>query len=307
MTNAPDPEARSWTRATQSSSPTSSRTSSSPEPESARRSPGREVAGKTGTTDNYGDAWFVGYTPELVVAVWVGYPDALTPDAHRVQRRGGRGRNASRADLEGVRREGPGGRRTRSSTLRPTSAASRSGSSAARATWQRDNGYCRGTRLDRVLLRRSARRTEADCKPNEVERAARRRHDEGRRRSRARRAAARGEASSYSTREAGRAPRPRRRPGAAARRALGATTSVIVTFATRRKHGTAPELRRLEPRRRAARGEAAEAPTRRDERAPGREGTVLRQVPQPGVAVAPEDARQARGRGRLTKLEPASE
>ena len=41
--------------------------------------PGREIAGKTGTTDNYGDAWFVGYTPELVVAVWVGYPDALRP------------------------------------------------------------------------------------------------------------------------------------------------------------------------------------------------------------------------------------
>ena len=40
---------------------------------------GRAVAGKTGTTDNYGDAWFVGYTPELVVAVWVGYPDRLGP------------------------------------------------------------------------------------------------------------------------------------------------------------------------------------------------------------------------------------
>jgi membrane peptidoglycan carboxypeptidase len=37
------------------------------------------VAGKTGTTDDYGDAWFVGYTPELAVAVWVGYPDALRP------------------------------------------------------------------------------------------------------------------------------------------------------------------------------------------------------------------------------------
>ncbi len=41
--------------------------------------PGREVAGKTGTTENYGDAWFVGYTPQLVVAVWVGYPDKLVP------------------------------------------------------------------------------------------------------------------------------------------------------------------------------------------------------------------------------------
>jgi len=37
------------------------------------------VAGKTGTTENYGDAWFVGWTNELTVAVWVGYPDELRP------------------------------------------------------------------------------------------------------------------------------------------------------------------------------------------------------------------------------------
>ena len=41
--------------------------------------PGRQVAGKTGTTENYGDAWFVGYTPQLVAAVWVGFPDKLIP------------------------------------------------------------------------------------------------------------------------------------------------------------------------------------------------------------------------------------
>jgi len=41
--------------------------------------PGRAVAGKTGTTENYGDAWFVGYTPHLVTAVWVGYPNTLKP------------------------------------------------------------------------------------------------------------------------------------------------------------------------------------------------------------------------------------
>jgi penicillin-binding protein 1A len=41
--------------------------------------PGREVAGKTGTNDDYADAWFVGYTPDLVVAVWVGYPNQLKP------------------------------------------------------------------------------------------------------------------------------------------------------------------------------------------------------------------------------------
>ena len=45
----------------------------------AARCPGRQVAGKTGTTENYGDAWFVGYTPQLVAAVWVGYPDKLVP------------------------------------------------------------------------------------------------------------------------------------------------------------------------------------------------------------------------------------
>jgi penicillin-binding protein 1A len=39
----------------------------------------RPAAGKTGTTENYGDAWFVGYTPQLAVAVWVGYPNNLTP------------------------------------------------------------------------------------------------------------------------------------------------------------------------------------------------------------------------------------
>jgi len=37
----------------------------------------RVAAGKTGTTENYGDAWFVGYTPQLAVAVWVGYPNKL--------------------------------------------------------------------------------------------------------------------------------------------------------------------------------------------------------------------------------------
>jgi penicillin-binding protein 1A len=35
-------------------------------------------AGKTGTTDNFTDAWFVGYQPNLATAVWVGYPTATT-------------------------------------------------------------------------------------------------------------------------------------------------------------------------------------------------------------------------------------
>jgi penicillin-binding protein 1A len=36
---------------------------------------GRPVAGKTGTTNEAKDAWFVGYTTELVAGVWVGYDD----------------------------------------------------------------------------------------------------------------------------------------------------------------------------------------------------------------------------------------
>lgn len=37
---------------------------------------GRPAAGKTGTTQAYRDAWFAGYTPQLVASVWVGYTDS---------------------------------------------------------------------------------------------------------------------------------------------------------------------------------------------------------------------------------------
>jgi len=40
---------------------------------------GQFAAGKTGTTSNYGDAWFVGWDSKYTVAVWVGYPDKLVP------------------------------------------------------------------------------------------------------------------------------------------------------------------------------------------------------------------------------------
>ena len=35
----------------------------------------RPAAGKTGTTQDFGDAWFVGFTPQLVAGVWVGFDD----------------------------------------------------------------------------------------------------------------------------------------------------------------------------------------------------------------------------------------
>ncbi len=36
---------------------------------------GKPSAGKTGTSDDFADAWYVGYTPRLCTSVWVGYPD----------------------------------------------------------------------------------------------------------------------------------------------------------------------------------------------------------------------------------------
>jgi penicillin-binding protein 1A len=53
----------------------------------AAQLPGEVVYGKTGTTENYGDAWFVGFDGHYTVAVWVGYPDKLVP--MKTQFRGG--------------------------------------------------------------------------------------------------------------------------------------------------------------------------------------------------------------------------
>ncbi len=52
---------------------------------------GRPAAGKTGTTQNNNDAWFVGYTPKLTAAVWMGYPNELKPmdNVHGIKVQGG--------------------------------------------------------------------------------------------------------------------------------------------------------------------------------------------------------------------------
>lgn len=52
---------------------------------------GRPVAGKTGTTNDHKDAWFVGFTPQLLVAVWVGFDNP---------RPLGRGETGGRAALQ---------------------------------------------------------------------------------------------------------------------------------------------------------------------------------------------------------------
>jgi membrane peptidoglycan carboxypeptidase len=52
---------------------------------------GIPAAGKTGTTDDHADGWFVGYTPTLDAAVWVGYPNGEVPmtDVHGIAVSGG--------------------------------------------------------------------------------------------------------------------------------------------------------------------------------------------------------------------------
>jgi penicillin-binding protein 1A len=51
----------------------------------------RPAAGKTGTAQEYYDAWFCGYTPHLSTAVWMGHPEAQIPmvDVHGIQGDGG--------------------------------------------------------------------------------------------------------------------------------------------------------------------------------------------------------------------------
>jgi penicillin-binding protein 1A len=130
--------------------------------------PGVSVAGKTGTTDNYGDAWFVGYTPDLVVAVWVGYPNKLRP---MLTEFGGEPVTGGtlpaqiwKRFVESVEKDDSSG----SSFPAPPYLGS-SGNWVVRrdGTWQLDNGYCHEARL-LAYFSGHAPSTTADCKPNEV-------------------------------------------------------------------------------------------------------------------------------------------
>jgi membrane peptidoglycan carboxypeptidase len=57
----------------------------------AAQLPGRTVAGKTGTTSDWTDGWFVGYTRRLAAAAWVGYPHRTVPmtNVHGIHVTGG--------------------------------------------------------------------------------------------------------------------------------------------------------------------------------------------------------------------------
>jgi penicillin-binding protein 1A len=135
----------------------------------AAQLPGWYVAGKTGTTENYGDAWFVGYTPDLVTAVWVGYPDALRPmltEYHGEPVAGGTYPALIwKAFMQSALTY-------RHATPKPFPTASVPYSAPATVLFrsgrlERDNGVCRGTNV--VELFSDASIPTADCKPNEVQ------------------------------------------------------------------------------------------------------------------------------------------
>jgi membrane peptidoglycan carboxypeptidase len=132
--------------------------------------PGRQVAGKTGTTENYGDAWFVGYTPQLVVAVWVGYPTKLVPmlrEYHGKPVAGGTFpaeiwkafAGAALTQLNDPPEYFPSAPQLYAS---PRTVAWRNGKLGL------DNGYCRNT-VQIVYFGSSGPGRTANCKPNEVD------------------------------------------------------------------------------------------------------------------------------------------
>ncbi len=132
--------------------------------------PGWPAAGKTGTTENYGDAWFVGYTPRLAVAVWVGYPNTLRP-----MRTEFHGRPVAGGTFPALVWRSFMERALPYLHAQPEGFPSPPGlyASAKRVVWRNgrlrlDNGYCRSA-FEIVYLSGYGPKKRANCKPNEVE------------------------------------------------------------------------------------------------------------------------------------------
>jgi len=131
---------------------------------------GRAVAGKTGTTENYGDAWFVGYTPQLSVAVWVGYPNKLIPMETEFN-----GDPVAGGTFPAVLWKSFAEKALRYMNEPPESfpypdyqAATPVSVTYRNGKWLLDNGVCERTR--RVLYTPGFAPTKtANCKPNEVD------------------------------------------------------------------------------------------------------------------------------------------
>jgi penicillin-binding protein 1A len=129
----------------------------------------RPAAGKTGTTDNYGDAWFIGYTPQLAVAVWVGYPDTLKPMLTEFG-----GRPVAGGTLPALIWKTFMTRATKQLKIEPEQfpVTPYIPAQEKRIVWRQgsyklDNGLCPGTRVVAYFADRGPA-TQAECYANEV-------------------------------------------------------------------------------------------------------------------------------------------
>jgi penicillin-binding protein 1A len=243
-------------------------------------------AGKTGTTENHGDAWFVGYTPRLAVAVWVGYPKELRPmltefDGEEVA--GGTWpaliwKTFMLKALKKLRAEPEPFPSPSFLYSSPRYVVFRNGQ------LQLDNGSCRNAVQLLVFTGEGPSRT-ADCKPNEVDVPVlvRNRVDEAR---------ARLAAQPLRSTVVYKPARPGQRPGIVVeqipRRGTLSAHDEVTLIVTKPLHGVVPTvvglrleraLRRLERRKLRA-----VVPERHEDDMSRR---IVRQVPAGGVAAAP--------------------
>ncbi len=132
--------------------------------------PDRTAAGKTGTTENYGDAWFVGYTPELVVAVWVGYPNMLRPMLTEFHGDSVAGGTFPALIWKSFMESAIAYRHDQPSSFDPPPYLSGSAKRVVRrdGRLRLDNGLCRGA-FTVVYFSGFGPQKTARCKPNEVE------------------------------------------------------------------------------------------------------------------------------------------
>jgi penicillin-binding protein 1A len=130
----------------------------------------RPVAGKTGTTENYGDAWFVGYTPQLVTAVWVGYPNTLRPMETEFHGESVAGGTFPALIWKSFTESAMRIRKDEPAYFEPPPYLSGTSKRVVRRDGRLflDNGLCKGAQSLVYFSGRGPTRT-ANCKPNEVE------------------------------------------------------------------------------------------------------------------------------------------